>query len=294
MKKYILLSLVAGAMMFASCDPKEDNTTSQIVVLTPDKINAEVTVLQKDGKNINKATVCNHTPLPIKISNGVVTVNGAYAEFTLFLLGENTITVTALNPDGTEITKEWKVNVEVMDVPVPPEYATLTGGFEKTWTWDTELNGGAWGNFGYRGDTGENFAQNGSGTWWSCAPADLSGQMNHSSSGNPTGEEDDNAYMVWSLAGTRIQTFTPEGKLVRQGTFSLDNYGTKIDDWSIGTLTTTAESILFPWQINSGGYAPTDFQVIMLNENKMVLTFIKDPENAGGWSEATFWRFKTK
>ena len=62
MKKYILLSLVAGAMIFASCEPKEDNTTSQIVMLTADQITAEVIVSQKDGKNINYATVCNHTP----------------------------------------------------------------------------------------------------------------------------------------------------------------------------------------------------------------------------------------
>lgn len=280
--------------MFASCDPKEDDTTSQIVMLSPDDINAEITVLKKDGKTINRAIVSNHTPLPSQISNGVVTVAGAYAEFTLFLLGENTISITALNPDGSEIKKEWKVNVEVMDIPVPEQYAILTGGLQKTWTWDTDLNGGAWGNFGYRGETGENFALTGSGTWWSCPPADLAGQMNHSSSGKPTGEEDPNAYMVWSLSGTKIQTFAADGTLVRQGTFSLDNYGTMIDGWSIGTLTTTAESILFPWQINANGYAPTDFQVIQLTDNKMVLTFIKDPENADGWSEGTFWRFKTK
>ena len=181
-----------------------------------------------------------------------------------------------------------------MDIPVPEQYATLTGGFEKTWTWDTEVNGGGCGNFGYRGDSGENFALYGSGTWWSCAPADLADQMGHSSVGKPTGEEDENAYMIWSLAGTKIQTFTPSGELIRQGTFSLDNYGTMIDGWSIGTLTTSAESILFPWKINSGAWAPTDFQVIQLDDNKMVLTYIDDPENAGGWSEATFWRFKSK
>ena len=294
MKKIILLSLFAGAMTFTSCDPKEDDYTSQIVNLTPDQIVADVNVVKVNGKNVNKVTVSNHTPLPSQISNGVNTVPTAYAELLLFGTGENTVTVYAMNPDGTEISKEYKVNVDEMYYDVPKEYAILTGGTTKTWTWDTELNGGAWGNFGYRGDTGENFALTGSGTWWSCPPADLAGQMNHSSSGTPTGEEDENAYMVWSLSGTKIETFTPSGQAVRQGKFSLEKYGTMIDGWSIGTLSTSAESILFPWQINSGGYAPTDFQVIMLNEDKMVLTYINDPENAGGWSEATFWRFKSK
>lgn len=294
MKKIIFLSLFAGIIAFASCDPKEDDTKSQIKVLTADQIEADVKVENINGKNVNKVIISNHTPLPSQISNGVNNVAASYAELLLFNTGESTITIYGLNPDGTEISKDYKVTVDEMYYDVPKEYAILTGGTSKTWTWDTELNGGAWGNFGYRGDTGENFALNGSGTWWSCPPSDLSGQLNHSSSGIATGEEDPNAYMVWSLNGTKIETFTPSGQLVRQGKFSLDNYGTMIEDWSVGTLSTTAESILFPWKINSGGYAPTDFQVILLDENKMVLTYIDDPANAGGWSEATFWRFKAK
>ena len=40
-----------------------------------------------------------------------------------------------------------KVNIKVIDIPVPEKYAILTDSLQKTWTWDTDLNCGAWGNF---------------------------------------------------------------------------------------------------------------------------------------------------
>ena len=109
----------------------------------------------------------------------------------------------------------------------------LCGSGSKKWTWDTEVNGGAWGNMGYKADSGENFANNGSGTWWSCAPADLADQLSHSTIGSPTGEENADAYMTWTLSGTKIETFTPSGTLIRSGKFSLNNYSKKEEGWSI-------------------------------------------------------------
>ena len=115
MKKYILLlSLVAGFMALTSCDPKEDNTKSNLKVLTPDQIDAEVIVEKIDGKSVNKVSVSNHTPLPSKISNGVNNVASAYAELLLFNTGDNTVTVYAMNPDGTEISRDYSVNVDEM------------------------------------------------------------------------------------------------------------------------------------------------------------------------------------
>lgn len=292
MKKIYLLFAIAGTLTFSACDPAEDDVKNNISSMTADEIQAEITVEKQDGKNVNKVKVIANNPLPIKISNGVNTTNSSSAELLLFNEGENSIYVSAQNPDRTIITKEFKVTVEKMAYAVPAEYKTLTNGSSKTWTWDTDVNGGSWGNLGYRGDTGENFATKGSGTWFSCPPADLSGQLQHSSSGVATGEEDPNAYMVWSLNGTKIETFNASGNLVRSGSFNIENYSKKIDGWSIGTLNTTAESILWPWKINGGGYAPTEFEVIQLNEDKMVLVYA--PAGAGGWSEGTFWRFKSK
>lgn len=292
MKKIYSLFALMGALAFTGCEPTEDDYNNNISFMTADQIKATITVEQQNGRNVNKVKVVANNGVPIQITNGVNTAYSSYAELLLFNEGVNTVYVLAQNPDGSVLTKEYEVNVEQMYYEVPEQYAILTGGTSKTWTWDTEVNGGAWGNLGYQGSSGEDFAQNGGSTWWSCPPADLSGQMQHSSSGTPTGEEDVNAYMVWSLNGTKIETFTPNGTLVRQGKFNIENYSKNIDGWSIGTLNTTAESMLFPWKINGGGYAPTEFQVIQLNEDKMVLVYAED--GSGGWSEATFWRFKSK
>lgn len=292
MKKIYLLFAIAGTLTFTACDPAEDDVNNNISSMTADEIQATVTVEQQNGQNVNKVKVVANNPLPVTISNGVNTVHSSAAELILFNQGENSIYIAAQNPDRSVVTKEIKVNVDAMTYAVPGEYKLLTNGSKKTWTWDTDVNGGSWGNLGYRGDSGENFAKSGSGTWFSCPPADLSGQLQHSSSGVATGEENPNAYMEWSLNGTKIETYAADGKLVRSGTFNIDNYSKKIDGWSIGTLTTSKEAMLWPWQINANGFAPTDFEVIQLDENKMVLVYAA--AGTGAWSEATFWRFKAK
>lgn len=294
MKKiYLLLTLLGGAL-FMACDPVEDDYSNNFkAVASADEIKATVTVEQQNGKNVNKVHIdADGNNFPIQLSNGVNTSYGTVADFLLFGEGSNTVYISTQNPDGSLITKEITVNVDEMYYDVPKEYNLLTNLSSKTWTWDTEVTGGSWGNLGYMADSGENFAATGSGGWWSCNPNDLSGQLNHSSTGVATGEEDVNAYMIWSLNGTKIETFTPGGSLIRSGKFSIENYDSKIDGWSIGTLNTTAESILFPWQINSGGYAPTAFEVIQLDEQKMVLVYASS--GTGQWGEATFWRFKAK
>lgn len=294
MKKIYLIFALLGTALFTACDPVEDDYGNNISAITAaDQIKATVTVEALNGKNVNKVHVdADGNSIPIQLSNGVNTAYSTVADFLLFGVGENVVYISAQNPDGTVVTKEVTVNVDEMHYDVPEQYALLTNNASKTWTWDTDVNGGAWGNFGYQAGSGEDFALNGNGTWFSCPPSDLAGQLQHSSSGKVTGEESDNAYMVWSLNGTKIETFAPDGKLIRSGKFNIEDYDKKIDGWSIGTLNTTAESILWPWKINGNGYAPTSFQVIQLDESKMVLVYADDKLSA--WGEATFWRFKAK
>lgn len=294
----MIFSLLVASLSFVACDPIEDRE-KMTGSITADQIQATVTVEQVNGKNVNKVKFSCSSPISCQWSNGVNVLSASSGELLLFLQGEQMITLTGLNSDGTIVTKEFPVTVDEMYYEVPAEYAMLCGSGSKKWTWDTEVNGGAWGNMGYKADSGENFANNGSGTWWSCAPADLADQLSHSTIGSPTGEENADAYMTWTLSGTKIETFTPSGTLIRSGKFSLNNYSKKEEGWSIGTLTTTAEAILWPWVINWASSpavhpvaAPTEFEVIQLNEEKMVL--VVPPADGSSWSEATFWRFKAK
>lgn len=290
--------------MIVACDPVEEDLSYSGAIVTADELVAQVSVQQVNGKNGNLVTInADGNKVPVQVSNGVETVNSTHGvDLILFKEGENTVYVRGFNADGTIVEKGIKVNVDVMNNPVPLQYKLFTNLSTKKWTWDTDLDGGAWGNCGHTFD-GPSFATKGDGKWWSCPPADLAGQMVHSSTGNPTGEEDPNAYMEWSLNGLKIQTFAANGTLIREGTFNFDMSKETIDEkegkvWSIGTLTTSKETILFPWMINGDGYAPTEFEIIQLNEEKMVLTYfpyLKEGDSewvAGSWKEATFWRFK--
>ncbi|MBR6249689.1 MAG: hypothetical protein IKR17_00665 [Bacteroidales bacterium] len=289
MKKSIYI--IAAASMIVACDPVEEDISYSGAIVTADELVAQVSVQQVNGKNGNLVSInADGNKVPVQVSNGVETINSTNGtDLLLFQEGENTVYVRGFNADGTIVEKAIKVNVDVMNNPVPPQYGFFTNLSEKKWTWDTDVNGGGWGNAGQTGD-GPSLATKGDGTWWSCKPADLAGQMNHSSTGNPTGEEDPNAYMIWKLNGLKIETYAANGTLVRSGTFNFD-MKRQIDGWSIGTLTTSAESIFFPWQINSNGYAPTAFEIIQLNEEKMVLTYSGE-SGLGSWGETTFWRFK--
>ena len=181
---------------------------------------------------------------------------------------------------------------------------SLTNYSEKSWTWDTEFraDGGAWGNLGYAPGDGNSFVNDGNGIWWGCPPADLTGQLGHSDTGNATGEESTGAYMTFNYDKGTVQSFAADGTQIRSGKFEITAWekGNRsfpsIDGsqaaWSLGTLHTDAGSILFPFQINSGGNKPTDFEIMQLDGSHMKLIYAAP--GTGSWSEATWWAFKKK
>lgn len=182
--------------------------------------------------------------------------------------------------------------------------ASLTNYGEKSWTWDTtwRSDGGAWGNMGYAPGDGASFCNDGNGIWWACAPADLTGQLNHSDTGEATGEEDPNAYMTFSWNNGTVTSYAADGSQIRQGKFEIQNWGmgertvASVDGsqaaWAMGNLVTDEGSILFPFQINSGGNKPTTFEIMQLDKDNLKLIYA--PEGTGSWSEATWWAFKVK
>lgn len=135
MKKIYLIFALLGMALFTACDPVEEDYSNNIQQMTAEQLDVTVTVEQQNGKNVNKVKVVAENPLPIQISNGVNTVYSSSAELLLFGKGESLITVSAMNPDGSLITREFKVNVDEMYYEVDPTYNLLFGSGEKIWKW---------------------------------------------------------------------------------------------------------------------------------------------------------------
>lgn len=171
----------------------------------------------------------------------------------------------------------------------------LTDYSEAKWSWDRD--GQCWGNGQYAGNSGEEFANNYANQWWGVNdPAELLDQLNHSDTGEATGEESFDAYMIFTADGL-ITTYNAAGEEIRSGSFSVtSNNGERVInsesgvEWQLGTLTTTEGSILFPFKINStpAGEKPTDFDVLKITDDKIVLVY----GGNGAWNECTVWRFE--
>ena len=176
--------------------------------------------------------------------------------------------------------------------------AALTNFDTKDWTWDTEFreDGAVWGNLGYA--AGADWT---SGIWWGSTPEGLTGQLQHSDTGVATGEESADATMTFNWKNGKVTCYAADGSEIRSGNYSVTWLGGEpvqpsIDgsqaNWAYGTLTTDPGSILFPFQINSGGNKPTDFEIMQLDADHIKLIYA--PEGTGSWSEATWWAFKKK
>ncbi len=153
------------------------------------------------------------------------------------------------------------------------------------WTWDFDYIGKCWGNFGF---TGDSFSELGGLVWWGVEnAADLAGQMGHSVTGEPTGEENNAATMIFSRG--RVTCFDAQGNSIRTGDYSFDP--SIHTAWQRGTLRTSEGATLFPFEINAGGRYVTEYQIHTITPNRLILTY---PDNGAfdGWSEGTYWCFK--
>ena len=163
----------------------------------------------------------------------------------------------------------------------------------KDWTWNTEaLDGVVWGNMGYCGGPGANAVA--SGKWWGVtSEAEFMGQLNHTNDGNAHGDESMDAYFTLTPDGS-ITRHAGDGSVINSGSFSIEEVSG--NEWKLADLKTTAGTILFPYEINSGGNMPTTFEILDLTGSKMTLCYPDggDFGGLGGWGEATFWQFKAK
>lgn len=170
------------------------------------------------------------------------------------------------------------------------------GGYEdtssKSWTWDQSIGSGeVWGNMGYQPGTGASVGLEGNGKWWGClTEEDFAGQLQHTPDNKLHGDESMDAYFTLTGEG-KIFRYAGDGSLINSGTYSIDKVDG--DDWKVGTLNTTAGTILWPFEINSGGNMPTWFDIVYMTGSKMCLVY-PDGGSQGSWGEASFWHFRAK
>jgi hypothetical protein len=326
--KKIIFGLFAAAGLLTACDPSVDSISAPASSLTSQVVDSEFSFKQcaqnEDGTYVDAADgnfFFFNVSAPYKSvvvynydadGNENILASGFSGNFKIQPKRggdpNQSFYVRAVDKDGTVV--EIKKDVVVF---VPTELSSdmkflCSASGTKVWTWDTGFrsDGAVWGNLGYAPGDGNSFVNDGNGIWWGCPPADLTGQLGHSDTGVATGEEDPNAYMVLDEDGN-VKCFASDGVQIRSGKFrvtawdegnrSFASADGSQPAWSLGTLHTDAGSILFPFQINSHNddhdktTCPTDFEIMQLDGSHLKLIYPQ--AGTGGWTEATWWAFKS-
>jgi hypothetical protein len=167
----------------------------------------------------------------------------------------------------------------------------MAAGYEsgKSWTWDPSITGAVWGNMGYQPGDGASVGTSGNGQWWGVTSSEeFNGQLQHTEDNTNHGDGDLNAYMTFGTDGI-LKAYNAAGEVIRSSAYEfvpVDN-----SDWKIADLKTT--SILWPYEINSGGNIPGTYEVVYMTGDKMTLVY-PDGGSQGGWGEASFWHFMAK
>ena len=317
MKKSILLFAVALGLLTA-CNPQKEEGSMGVTNISADQLLANSTFEQysdaacttpaADGNYIkfNCPNVSSLTIFYLKVDGSEQVLSsgksGGVFNFTPKRGSDPTQTVyfRYINQNGEEVTasKEFTLVVAADLAPEIKNLASNAG--SKKWKWDTSVNGQAWGNFAYAMGNGEDFFLNGANQWWGCTPdllwsKDEGGQYGHTDGDDSkAGEGDPNAYMVFTEDGD-VTTYDKTGKALRSGKYTVTNYdGTRHDvggnPWDLGTLTTSEPAIMYPYMINGGGKTVTEFEILGMNDDQLVLVY-PGSAVAGSWNEATFWRF---
>jgi hypothetical protein len=318
MKKTILLFAVALGMLTA-CDPIKDSKDFDVVNISSAELlngaefsqyaDEACTTPQADGNYI-KFNCPNTSAVTIYYlkQDGTETVLSSGKPGGVFKFvpkrGSDPVQTVYFryinqNGDETVASKEFTLQVAA-DLDPEVKFLASNAGIKK-WKWDLSVNNQAWGNCAYCMGDGADFAVNGANQWWGCEPEALwskkddYGQYGHTDGDDSkAGEGDRNAYMTFDEDGF-VKTYDSTGKLLRSGNYQVLNYDGKRHDvggqaWDLGTLKTSDPAILFPYMINGNGTTVTEFQILGLDDDQLVLVY-PGSSQAGSWSEATFWRF---
>lgn len=276
MKRLAILYFSLLSIILISCDPveKTDSIGEQI---SADELNITATPIVVNGKNSNRVILENHSPVLSNWDYGVGVSQRQTDTVLLVVEGNNKITFTGLNPNGTTITKELTVLVDELSFAVPLEWGYLCGTGEKEWEWDT-TQPAVWGNGGYMGNSAP--------AWWALKIDEIEEQA----AGDGVG-----ASMTFSLQGASLMKNKSDGTQ-EKGTFSFDLTQTIVLDdgtvWAKGKLKTKVVNVLCGISPNEDGAKVYEYDILIINNNQLVLCY---PEpGVGAWGTAWFWMFKSK
>ncbi|MBP1613959.1 MAG: hypothetical protein H6Q13_1407 [Bacteroidetes bacterium] len=270
---YIFLELILVGF-FMACNPiTEDGSSAEII--TVDQFEATVTPVQLDGKNTNMVLCETSSPVTCHWTDGVKTYVGNSVEMTLFVTGQQTITVTAMNQDGSTFTKDYTITVEDMAYEVDPQYGYFCGTGTKVWTWKSEK---CFGN-GSNAESGP--------AWWVLNPSDVTDQC----TAKGFTADGSGAYMTFTLKGLEMTKTSADGTKT-SGTFSFDMSTNTANGWSygIGVLTLSNTNILCGHDLNDADYSAwSSYNIVSLDDETMVLG-AQEFDGDGWW----YWVFKAE
>jgi len=272
---FLYIIVLMSTVAFVGCDPLEDRLDMGNSI-TAEQLDVSVTPIVIDGKNTNKVILENRSPILSSWDFGIGKSTKKTDTVLLVIAGENEITFTGRNPDGTEISKTLSVNVDELYFEVPLEWGYFTGGSEREWVWD-DTKPAVWGNGGYVTDTAP--------AWWILQIADIDGQAPHEGAG---------AKMIFSLKGAKFTKIKADGS-TENGTFAFDMSKTTIlkdgTVWAKGKLTLKGSTALCGISPNEGGIPVYEYDILLLDDGKMALSYPEPEANADGGT-AWFWMFK--
>ena len=309
MKKSIIC-LIAAAAMVASCDPIKEERDFDVYTVTASEIENAISITQVDGNGNaaadgNYFTYTTNPAMQVTIYNYLsdgsenMLARGMSGSFTIKPKRgsdpNQTFYVRVVGSDNqpVEISKTYNVFVQQ---ELDPELRLLASDAygTKTWKWDASATDGVvWGNMGYCGGAGADVALSSNGKWWGVtSEEEFLTQLGHTHDGEYHGDGDvDNSTMVFSDEGIAT-TYDASGSVIRTGAFSVENYDAS-GEWRKGLLKTTA--ILWPYEINSGGNVPGEYEIVYLTADKLCLVYPDGGayDGLGNWGEATFWHFSS-
>lgn len=315
--KYLLAAFALG--LLAACDPIKDEADFDVTRLSSDQLLARATFEQFSAVKAEDGSITyNPDPTGNYIKYCIPSVSGIQIYYlkpdgSEFVLASGsgsgmfnftpsrgsepvqTVYFRYINQDGetVEANKEFTLTVASDLAPEMKLLASNEG--SKIWKWNPNApDGQFWGNMGSDGNqSGVDFALNGNGKWWGVvSDEEFAGQINHTPDGQAHGDESLDATMKITEDGM-IYCYDAGGAEIRKGKFEVKNYDPTYSQSVAycGILHTDPGTILFPYEINSGGNMPTDFEIAYLSAGRLVLVYPDKGKWEEDWSEGTFWQF---
>lgn len=304
MKKILFFAMIcAMGLSFAACEPQLIDGPEPYASVDSEALAAGITYTQYADKECTQPDAAGNY-VKYNSALGVVQVfsetgaspltTGAGGTFKLPVkrghVGDINMKFRLINADGT-ITWATKTFACTPPSELTREQILLSGDYgQKVWMYAQD-GVQFWGNAGHTGE-GEAYDDFSTinGYWWGVADTEgIQGQI-----GGPSdkayGDEDLSAYMVFDEDGL-VQTFSPDGTLVRKGGYKLENYDPeRSNGWNLGTLVMSEAATLYPWAVDGSGTV-TEFEVMHLTPQSMYLVYNNEGGAPGDWGEITYWRF---